>query len=103
MVVNRLDVIGVPYNSAGLVDGVARAPRALRMAGLVEAVTATGHAVADRGDLDLPEPTPNRDADSHLISPATLAAMIERVRSAVTRSLETGAFPLVHGGDCPVL
>jgi arginase len=101
--VDRVDVVGVPYNSAGRVDGVARAPQALRRAGLVEAVAAAGHAVADRGDLELPRPTPERDAESHVVAIGVLAAMVERVRGAVAESLQTRAFPLILGGDCPVL
>ena len=66
-------------------------------------MTRTGLAVSDTGDLVLPQPTPERDPDSHIISPARLLAMIEGVRGAVAESLERGAFPLVLGGDCPVL
>ena len=100
---DTVDLIGVPFNSAGTRDGVARAPTALRHAELVDALTRAGLTVSDSGDLDLPQPRPERDPDSHVISPAALLAMIERVRGAVTESLERGAFPLVVGGDCPVL
>jgi arginase len=98
-----IEFIGVPFNSAGTDDGVARAPTALRHAGLVDASTRVGVAVSDGGDLDLPRPTTERDPDSHVIAPAALLAMIEWVRGAVVDSLERGAFPLVLGGDCPVL
>ena len=100
---DTVDLIGVPFNSAGTRDGVARAPTALRHAELVDALTRAGLAVSDSGDLDLPQPRPERDPDSHVIAPPALLAMIERVRGAVTESLERGAFPLVVGGDCPVL
>ena len=99
----RIDVIGVPFNSAGTNDGVARAPTALRHAGLVGALTRVGLVVRDSGDLALPQPTSERDPDSHVIAPAALLAMIDHVRVAVAESLERGALPLVLGGDCPVL
>jgi arginase len=100
---DQIDLIGVPFNSAGTNDGVARAPTALRHAGLVDALTRVGLAVRDSGDLDLPPPVAERDPDAHVLALAALPAMIERVRSAVAESLERGAFPLVLGGDCPVL
>jgi arginase len=98
-----IEIIGVPFNSAGTNDGVARAPTALRRAGLVESLTRVGLVATDRGDLDLPQALPERDPDSHVIAPAALLAMIEGVRDAVAERLEQGAFPLVLGGDCPVL
>jgi arginase len=100
---NLIDLVGVPFNSAGTIDGVARAPAALRRAGLIDSLTGVGLLVSDRGDLDLPQPIPERDPDSHVIALSALPVMIERVRRAVTASFERGAFPLVLGGDCPVL
>jgi len=101
--VDRVEVVGVPFNSAGKTDGVARAPQALRRAGLVEELIGTGLSVTDRGDLDLQPMTAERDAESHVIASATLLPMIQQVRGAVATSLEHGTFPLVLGGDCPVL
>lgn len=99
----RIDLVGVPFNSAGRTDGVARGPQALRRAGLVEAVEGTGRAVTDHGDLELGQPTATRDPDSHVIASALLAPMVRSVRQTVTASLDAGAFPVVLGGDCPVL
>jgi arginase family enzyme len=47
---NQLAVIGVPTNSSGIADGVARGPAALRARGLVSALAANV-AVADLGDV----------------------------------------------------
>jgi len=99
----RIDVIGVPFNSAGTTNGVARAPAALRGAGLVDAIRRAGIDVADRSDVRLGATTAERDPVSHVIAPAALGAMIRGVRSRVAESLARGAFPLVLGGDCPIL
>ena len=101
--IEAIEIIGVPFNSDGTDDGVARAPTALRHAGLVDALGRVGRAVRDDGDVDLRQPSPVRDPDTHVIGLSALVEMIERVRGAVTDSLERGAFPLVLGGDCPIL
>lgn len=97
-----IGLLGVPTNSAGTADGVARAPEALREAGLVDALR-QHEEVHDHGDVVLPDPSPERDAETHLIDPHGLVALETRVRDAVAPILESGQFPLVIGGDCPVL
>ena len=55
-----IGLFGVPTNSAGTTDGVARAPQALREADLA---TSSAHAeVHDYGDVTLPDPSPARRA-----------------------------------------
>lgn len=97
-----IGVLGVPANSAGTTEGVARAPEALRDAGLVEALQRVSSTV-DYGDVELPAPSPDRDPTTHLIDPAGLKALVEGVRNGVESILEDGRFPLVMGGDCPLL
>ena len=96
-----IELIGVPSNSAGTLDGVARAPAALRRAGLLEALGRRGEVV-DAGDLRLPAPSPQRAASGLLAEPA-LVAMVASVRAATGRALASGHFPLLVGGDCPLL
>jgi arginase len=97
-----MGLLGVPTNSAGTTDGVARAPAALREAGLLDALRQAG-AVRDYGDVTLPDPSPERDAETQLIDPRGLATMVARVRDGVASILSSGHVPLVIGGDCPVL
>jgi arginase len=100
--VDPVGLLGVSANSSGKLDGVARAPAILRGAGLVEAL-AESVDVLDYGDVSLPEPSEERDPSTHVIDPGGLATMITRVREAVGRIIEEGRFPLVIGGDCPLL
>ena len=95
-------LLGVPTNSWGRLDGVARAPAVIRDAGLIEAL-AKNVDVLDYGDVSLAEPSQERDPITHLIDPGGLAAMITGVRDSIGRIIEEGRFPLVIGGDCPLL
>jgi arginase len=97
-----IGLLGVPTNSAGKIDGVARGPIVLRDEGLVDALHR--HAkVHDYGDVTLPDPSPTRDSRSHVIDPDGLDALVARVRDAVAPILDNGHLPLVIGGDCPLL
>ncbi|HKE53427.1 MAG TPA: arginase family protein, partial [Actinomycetota bacterium] len=93
---------GVPTNSAGTIDGVARGPLVLREEGLV-GVLCRHTEVHDYGDVTLPEPSPVRDPRSHVIDRDGLGALAARVRDAVAPILDTGHLPLIIGGDCPLL
>src|SRR4029453_18153955 len=97
-----IGLLGVPANSAGTIDGVARGPVVLREVGLVDALHR--HAkVHDYGDVTLPDPSPTRDSRSHIIDPDGLDALVARVRDAIAPILDQGHLPLVIGGDCPLL
>jgi arginase len=99
----EVGLLGVPSNSAGRGDGTAAAPGALRAAGLAEALRRAGGVVHDYGDVALPEPSPDRDRTSGLIDPSRLAAVVVAVREAVDGILSERRFPLVVGGDCPLV
>jgi arginase len=98
----RLALIGVPFNSAGKTAGVARAPSTLRAAGLGDAVAQVAE-VRDAGDVDVGTPQPERSSASGLLAEDSLVTMIANVRSAVNAVFNSNEFPLVVGGDCPVM
>lgn len=90
-------IVGAPFNSSGRPDGVARAPAALRAAGLVEAVG------GDAGDVSVGTLTPVRDPMSGLLAVDALATTTASVAAAVASVIAAGEVPLVVGGDCAVL
>jgi arginase len=98
----RVQVVGVPFNSSGRDDGVARAPAALRRAGLVARLAGRA-GVDDTGDVGFEPPRPERSTRSGLLSERALVSMVQRTREAVAVVHRAGGFPLVVGGDCPVL
>ena len=101
MTTARLALIGVPTNSGGTADGVASSPAVLRQRGLATAL-ARHRGFTDAGDLVLPVPVPVR-GPSGLLAEDALVAMIERVAQAVGAARSRGWFPLLLGGDCPVI
>ncbi len=98
----RIAVIGVPTNSAGTTYGVARAPMALRKAGLIESLKKISD-VKDYGDVSFESPEPKRDPNSGLISPNSTTSMIYAGKAAVSKARAELRFPVVLGGDCPAL
>jgi arginase len=98
----RVSVVGVPFNSAGRPGGVAAAPAALRRAGLVDALPGRLEA-ADAGDVGFDPPAPERSPRSGLLAEAGLVSMVAATRRAVAATFEAGRFPLLVGGDCPVM
>lgn len=98
----NVGVIGVPFNSAGLSGGVARAPAVLRTHGLLERLS-TICDVRDYGDVTFGPLRPVRDAASGIKSLAATESMVPAVQREVARVLADGRFPLVLGGDCPVM
>jgi arginase len=101
MIPRDVVLIGVPTNSSGTADGVARAPGVLRERGLAAAL-ADRPGFTDAGDLALAAPVPRR-GPSGLLAEDALIAMIGQVREAVGAVREGGRFPLLVGGDCPVI
>jgi arginase len=94
-------LIGVPTNSSGTAGGVASAPGVLRQRGLAAAL-ASRPAFMDAGDLALAVPQPGR-GPSGLLAEDALITMIGQVREAVRAARRGGRFPLLIGGDCPVI
>ncbi|MCI0564600.1 MAG: arginase family protein, partial [Nitrososphaera sp.] len=68
-----------------------------------EAISRIGD-VQDKGDaaFSIPSET-SRDTESGIIAYDSLISMIHALRSSVKDVLENSMFPLVIGGDCPVL
>ena len=91
-------MVGAPLDCSGTNRGEARAPRALRDAGLVERTGAR-----DAGDVNTTIDNTNRDARTGVIGFEQLRRASLLINSAVTAVLEEGGRPLVVGGDCAVL
>src|SRR5580698_4597130 len=98
----KIGIVGVPFNSAGVNSGVGRAPAALRAHGLVEHLSKVND-VRDYGDVVFAAPRPVRDPVSGIKSLQATESMVPAVEAAVARIMTDGRFPLILGGDCPVM
>lgn len=91
-------MLGVPADCSGRFVGCQLMPRAMRDAGIVDAL-----GVDDGGDLNVSIGNPGRDPDTGVIGIDDLLEMSGTVRDSVLTLLADGHRPLVIGGDCTAL
>jgi arginase len=92
----------VPSSAAAHWPGIEKAPAALRAAGLVKALRATGLALEDHGDL----PVTRWQAARTDGGPNNVLQVVDVLRAtsgAVGDIVDAGRRPLVLGGECTVL
>lgn len=96
-----LAIIGTPSSAGAYAPGQELTPTALRDAGLLTRLSASGREVVDYGDSPTfrwrPDLT-NRYAQNLSAVQAAILATAERVQTATT----AGQIPIVLGGDCTV-
>jgi len=91
----------VPSSAGAYAPGQEKAPSALRDAGLLVALAATGIEAVDHGDAEVWRWRPDRErplAQNLTAVVECAASTAERVREV----LDSGEFALVLGGDCTV-
>jgi arginase len=96
-----LRVLGVPSAAGAYGKGVALAPKALREAGLLEALSGRGVAVADCGDLPFVPFTPD-PVDPRQQNIDKVIEVAGEVASQVAAMSAAGEIPLVLGGNCTI-
>lgn len=99
-----LTIIGAPTNlglrrlTPGHDPGTRDAPRALRAAGLVEALGAR-----DAGDVEAPPYAPEIEPTTGVRNGPAIAAYSRELADAIGGVLDAGETPVVVGGDCSVI
>ena len=92
-------LVGAPLDCSGTSRGEARAPRALRDAGIAHRTGAR-----DAGDVDATAvDVPKRDARTGVIGFEQIRRSSKKIHSTLAALLAQGEKPLVVGGDCTIL
>lgn len=96
-----ISIIGVPSSAGAYGVGSERAPEALRLAGLVAALTAEGLDITDLGDSEIVRfrPDPHHRRAQNL---ERVADVVHDVAARVEHVVRDGTLPLVIGGDCTI-
>ncbi|ONI89314.1 arginase [Actinosynnema sp. ALI-1.44] len=97
----RLTVLGVPNSAGAYCVGVEKAPAALRDAGLISALGATGNDVVDAGDLTVRRWIPDRERPLSQNLDEEIAA-VEELATTASGLIRPNERLLVVGGSCTV-
>jgi arginase len=97
----KIVLIGAPTSAAAHGPGQERAPAALRAAGLVARLEATGFEVSDAGDIETRLFQPDEESPRARNIGAVVAAL-EALKPRVEQAVKSGALPLILGGDCTI-
>lgn len=92
-------IIGVPLDLGAGRRGVDMGPSALRIAGIDERVRQLGYPLVDLGDLDAPTQETRQVGHPHKRYIDEIAAVCRQLFETSLTALESGAVPVVLGGD----
>jgi arginase len=92
-------IVGVPLDHGAGRRGVGMGPAALRIAGLHHALERLGHALHDRGDLEIPAPETQSSGERRAKFLPLITKTCTTLAREVGQVLDAGGLPLVLGGD----
>jgi arginase len=95
----QIRVIGVPLDLGQSRRGVDMGPSAVRVAGLEARLEAIGHVVEDGGNVPVAIPEQKKKGAAHAKYLKEITATCTKSAELVLKSLESGAVPLLLGGD----
>jgi arginase len=100
---NKINVIGVPFNSDGTTPDLENPPQGLRDSGLIESLTGLGFRVLDNGDLDILPGDGIVDIHSGILNFNSLLKTTQTLSTKIIDTWESDSFQLILGGDCAIL
>jgi arginase len=93
-----IELFGAPVNLGAGTQGCSMGPCALRLAGVVERLTALGHQVQDRGDLTSTA-VDGLKLTGNARNLPDIAGWTKGLEESAYRSLKAGKLPVFLGGD----
>lgn len=99
--VRSIGLLGVPTTAGSHHPGQEKAPDALRAAGLVESLRATGRQVRDFGNVPVQRHRPSARVDG-VRDLARVVEVVAQTADQVATIQAEGFVPLVLGGDCTI-
>lgn len=96
-----LKIVGVPSSAGSYSVGQEQAPRALREAGVLEALSAGGYDVQDAGDLPVQEWAPDR-AHPYAQNLGQVVESLQELAGVIPGLLSGDDRLLVIGGNCTI-
>jgi arginase len=94
-----VDLIGVPLDLGAGRRGVDMGPSAFRLTGLARRLKALGHAVVDRGDVEVPIPEGRNFGDPRKRFVTEIAAACSTLADLTAAAAGAGRIPVSLGGD----
>ena len=94
-----IHIIGVPLDLGAGRRGVDMGPSALRIAGLGTRISALGYPVVDRGNVTAAVPETKTRGHERKRYIREISRVCTRLYKTTTASLDSGALPVVLGGD----
>jgi arginase len=98
---NKIALLGAPTSAAAMSAGHEKAPGALRSAGLIDRLRATGYEVADFGD-DPVQIFQVDDESPRARNVAGVLKSLEALKPRVEQAIKSGALPVILSGDCSI-
>lgn len=97
----NINIIGAPSTFGQRKLGVNFGPDAIRYAGIVERIRNIGYTVVDKGNIDVPEINLDKfnSEQEGLRNIDEIIQVSENLSNSVSDSVQSGAFPLILGGD----
>lgn len=95
----KLSIIGMPMDLGQMRRGVDMGPSAIRYAGIYERLKPLFNEIHDLGDIPVGRPEVVVDQESNLRNLDLVAEKSTLLAEKVDEVIESGAFPLVLGGD----
>lgn len=99
MIKKKLSIIGMPMDLGQMRRGVDMGPSAIRYAGVNERLKPLFEEIHDLGDIPIGRPEVVVDEESNLRNLDLIAEKTALLAEKVDEVIQSGAFPLVLGGD----